>query len=53
MITGKILKDCNELDENDVLNHLGVMPEQKVHCARLAVLTLKEAIEQYKNQHII
>jgi nitrogen fixation NifU-like protein len=47
MITGKTLKECNKLDENDVLNHLGVIPEQKVHCARLAVLTLKKAIELY------
>lgn len=53
MITNKTLKECEKLDENDVLKHLGEMPEQKVHCARLAVLTLKKAIEQYKNQHII
>jgi nitrogen fixation protein NifU and related proteins len=50
MITGKYLKDCENLDENDVLNHLGEMPEQKVHCARLAVMTLKKAIEQYKKK---
>lgn len=50
MIKGKTLMDCGNLDENDVLNHLGAMPEQKVHCAKLAVLTLKKAIEQYKKQ---
>jgi len=50
MITGKFLKDCEKLDETDVLHHLGEMPEQKVHCARLAVLTLKKAIEQYEKK---
>jgi len=48
MINGKTLKDCEKLDENDILNHLGAMPQQKVHCARLAILTLKKAIEQYE-----
>jgi nitrogen fixation NifU-like protein len=50
MITGKTMKDCEKLDENDVLNHLGEIPEQKVHCARLTVLTLKKAIEQFKKK---
>jgi len=48
MINGKTLKDCEKLDENDILNHLGAIPQQKVHCARLAILTLKKAIEQYE-----
>jgi nitrogen fixation NifU-like protein len=51
MITGKTLKDCEKLDEHDVLNHLGKMPEQKVHCARLTVLTLQKAIAQYKKNN--
>jgi len=50
MINGKTLMDCEKLDENDVLDHLGAMPEQKVHCARLAILTLKKAIEQYNKK---
>ncbi|MBI4648603.1 MAG: iron-sulfur cluster assembly scaffold protein [Bacteroidia bacterium] len=50
MINGKTLNDCEKLDENDILNHLGAMPVQKVHCARLAVLTLKKAIEQYEKK---
>jgi len=49
MITGKTLKDCENLDDNDILNHLGAMQQQKVHCARLAILTLEKAIEQYNN----
>jgi len=48
MIKGKRVREADKLNENDILNHLGKMPEQKVHCARLAVLTLRKAIEQYK-----
>ncbi len=47
MINGKTLMDAEKLDENDILNHLGPMPEQKVHCAKLAILTLKKAIDLY------
>ena len=50
MINGKTLKDCEKLDENDILNHLGAIPQQKVHCARLAILTLKKAIELYEKK---
>jgi len=50
MITGKTLEDCEKLDDNDILHHLGPMPVQKVHCARLAILTLEKAIEQYNKK---
>jgi nitrogen fixation NifU-like protein len=52
MIIGKTLKESENIDESDVLNHLGVIPEEKVHCARLTVLTLKKAIEQFKNKEL-
>ncbi len=50
MINGKTLKDCENLDDNDILNHLGAMQQQKVHCARLAILTLEKTIEQYEKK---
>ncbi len=50
MIIGKTLHESESIDEKDILAHLGAMPEEKVHCARLTVLTLKKAIEQYKNK---
>ncbi len=50
MINGKTLKDCEKLDENDIQKHLSAIPQQKVHCARLAILTLKKAIEQYEKK---
>lgn len=50
MIVGKTLHESESIDEKDILTHLGAMPEEKVHCARLTVLTLKKAIEQYKKK---
>jgi nitrogen fixation NifU-like protein len=50
MIKGKTLEECKRLDENDILDHLGTLPQQKVHCARLAVWTLKKAIEQFEQK---
>ncbi|MBP6978213.1 MAG: iron-sulfur cluster assembly scaffold protein [Bacteroidales bacterium] len=47
IIKGKLPMDCHMLDETDILNHLGSMPPQKTHCARLAIVTLHRAIEQY------
>ncbi len=47
LIKGKRPLDCELLDETDILNHLGSMPTQKVHCAHVALVTLHRAIEQY------
>jgi nitrogen fixation NifU-like protein len=47
IIRGKTPEECEQLDENDLISHLGSMPEQKVHCARLAILTFRKALEQY------
>lgn len=52
IIKGKTPAECVTLDEYKLLNHLGAMPEQKVHCARLAILTLQVAIKQYINSTI-
>jgi nitrogen fixation protein NifU and related proteins len=48
MIIGKTLQESKNIDEYDVLIHLGGMPKEKVHCARLAVTTLIMAIKQYE-----
>lgn len=47
IIKGKTPEECKKLNENNLLDHLGALPEQKVHCARLTVLTLKMALDQY------
>lgn len=48
IIIGKKLKDCENFDEADLLKHIGEIPEQKIHCARLVVKTFQKAIEQFK-----
>jgi NifU-like protein involved in Fe-S cluster formation len=48
MIIGKTVKDCENFDETDLLKHMGEVPEQKMHCARLVLSTFKKAIDHYK-----
>ena len=48
MIKGKTLEEAEKINEGDIINHLGSMPKQKVHCACLVKRTLQKAIEKYK-----
>jgi nitrogen fixation NifU-like protein len=50
MIKGKTMEQAEEIDENDIINFLGGMPEPKIHCARLAKTTLGLAIEEYRQR---
>ena len=47
---GKKLEDAKNITEQDILNELGGLPESKLHCPKLAVTTLRKAIEQYEKQ---
>ena len=47
MVKGRTLEEAEKIDREDVLNHLGGIPEAKIHCAYLAVITLRKAIEKY------
>lgn len=47
MIKGKTLEQAEKVDAKEVIDHLGGIPEAKVHCACLAERTLKKAIQQY------
>lgn len=49
LIIGKTVKDCENFDETDLLKHIGKVPEQKKHCARLVATTFKIMIEQLNN----
>jgi NifU-like protein involved in Fe-S cluster formation len=51
MIKGKTLKEASKLDENDIIKHLGSLPQSKVECAQLAVKALKNAIKKYEGQN--
>ncbi|MBN2016124.1 iron-sulfur cluster assembly scaffold protein [Candidatus Dojkabacteria bacterium] len=50
MIKGKTLEEAKKLDENDIIKHLGALPQNKVECAQLAIKALRDAIEKYEEQ---
>ena len=47
MAQGKGLAEASKIAQEDVLDALGGLPEESVHCALLAADTLKEAIKDY------
>ncbi len=47
MVKGKSLVEARKITQDDVLNALGGLPEESLHCALLAANTLKEAIRDY------
>jgi len=49
---GKSLQDAARLDLETLYQELEKLPDQKIHCARLALKTLQKAIQEYqaKNQ---
>ena len=49
MIKGMTLEQAERIKEEDVIDHLDGIPETKVHCTRLAVITLNKAIQKHKN----
>ena len=49
LIRGKTIEEAVEVGDRDVLSILGGLPEENIHCALLAVNTLKAALEDYKN----
>ena len=50
LIKGKTLEQAEKIEENDIINHLGGIPKQKIHCACLAKRTLQKAIGQYRKK---
>jgi nitrogen fixation NifU-like protein len=44
IVCGMSLKEASGITPEDLLNALGSLPEESVHCAELAVNTLREAI---------
>ncbi len=47
MANGKGLAGASKITQKDVLNALGGLPEESLHCALLAADTLKGAIKDY------
>jgi len=44
---GKSVPDAQKITQQDILDALGGLPEESLHCALLAANTLKEAIKDY------
>ncbi len=47
MIKNKNFRDAINIKPNDVLNELGGLPEEKVHCTTLGPIALENAINDY------
>ncbi len=48
---GKTLEEAMKITPQDVLESLQGLPEEDQHCARLAVETLRAAIQDYRDQY--
>jgi len=46
-VRGKRTVDALRFSQEDILNSLGGLPEESLHCALLAVNTLKQALRDY------
>jgi nitrogen fixation NifU-like protein len=51
LVKGKTLGEAEALTLDELYKELEKMPEQKVHCARLAIKTLQKAVIQYRDEH--
>jgi NifU-like protein involved in Fe-S cluster formation len=44
---GRKIKDAQRISSNDIVNALGGLPGESLHCASLATETLKKVIRNY------
>ncbi|HEY9159712.1 MAG TPA: P-loop NTPase [Desulfomonilia bacterium] len=49
---GKSIEAASKIEQQDILEALGGLPEDHVHCAKLAATTLHAAIDDYKIKKI-
>ena len=50
MIIGMTLEEAEKIDEDKIIEYLGGIPMQKVHCTCLSKRTLQKAIKDYKEK---
>jgi len=48
LIKGKTINTAKKINEDDVLNELGGLPETKLDCPKLAIAALRKAIAEYE-----
>ena len=51
LVRGKTLEDARTLKDADIFKELEDLPDQKQHCIRLAVKTLRKAIDEYSGNN--
>lgn len=51
LVRGKNLEEVKKISDNDIINFLGGLPKQKIHCTRLAQRTLQKTIEKYREEN--
>jgi nitrogen fixation NifU-like protein len=47
LIKGKSIAEALRISQDDILNALGGLPEESLHCALLAASALREAVKDY------
>jgi nitrogen fixation NifU-like protein len=50
IVKHKTLEEAKKINEQDILQDLGGLPESKLHCPTLAVTTLQKALAKYKER---
>ncbi len=50
LVKGKTVEEAFAIEDKDILSVLGGLPEENIHCAMLAVETLRAALEDYKSK---
>ena len=53
LIIGKTVEEARKITAEDLLKELGGLPEIKRHCAKLAVTTLRKALEKLRDCKIV
>jgi len=48
LATGRTIREAKEITNNDILGELGGLPDENIHCAKLAADTLHKALENRK-----
>ena len=50
MIKGKSIDEALKLENSDIINYLGGLPDNKIHCSILAKEAIVEAIKDYRKK---
>lgn len=51
MVKGKTLEEAKEISDEDIREHLGALPQNKMECAQLAVKALRNGISKLETRN--